>query len=214
MKDRIGIILLVLFSLLFSASTLPATQQEVTADYVFKNGKVYTVNPNQPWAEAVVVKGNKITFVGSNAEAEKWITPQARVIDLKGRMLMPGFIDGHNHFASGAAGKRGVRLVGSKDTQEMLQRIRDYVKANPQKEVYIGYGWEFPMFGDKGGSRAGIWIPFAATSLSSCSTKIITMHGLTARPWIWPASPKIPRIRFPEGPSTGVIRMELRAASA
>jgi len=66
---------------------------------------------------------------------------------------MPGFIDGHNHYVSGAGGKRGVKLVGSKDTKEMLQRIRDYVKANPQKTAYMGFGWEFPMFGENGGTR-------------------------------------------------------------
>lgn len=123
------------------------------ADVLFRNGKVYTLDAKQPWAEAVAVKGNKITYVGPAKGSRAWIGPKTRVVDLKGGMLLPGFIDGHNHFVSGPGGKRGVRLIGSKDTGEMLQRIRDYVKANPEKTAYMGFGWEFPMFGDKGGTR-------------------------------------------------------------
>jgi predicted amidohydrolase YtcJ len=124
-----------------------------TADYVFRNGKVYTLDTKQPWAESVAVKGNKIAYVGSNDGAKEWTGPETKVVDLKGQMLMPGFIDAHTHFVSGAIGKRGVALVGSKDKQEMLQRIRDYVKANPQKTLYMGFGWEFLMFGENWGTR-------------------------------------------------------------
>lgn len=145
-----------LFILLVSAIDLVSWTSVVcaeTADYVFQNGKVYTVDQKQPWAEAVAVKGNKISYVGSDSGSKQWIGPETTVIDLKGRMLMPGFIDGHNHYVAGAAGKRGVRLVGSKNTDELLARIRDYVKSNPDKSSYTGFGWEFPIFGDKEGTR-------------------------------------------------------------
>jgi len=123
------------------------------ADYVFTNGKIYTLNPAQPWAGSVAFKGNKIVAVGSDSETKAWIVQGTKVVDLRGRMLMPGFIDGHNHFISGAAGKRGVRLVDSKNTRELLRPIAAYVKANPQREYYTGYGWEFPMFGKNEGTR-------------------------------------------------------------
>lgn len=120
---------------------------------MFTNGSIYTVNSKQPWAECVAVTGKKIVYVGTNGGSKAWMGPKTKVIDLHGGMLMPGFIDGHSHFVSGATGKRGVSLVGSKDKQELLQRIRDYVKANPQRSYFMGFGWEFIMFGDKWGTR-------------------------------------------------------------
>jgi hypothetical protein len=67
------------------------------ADYAFKNGKVITVNDNDDIVEAVAVKGNKIVYVGDDAGLEKIIDPSTKVIDLKGRTLMPGIIDSHYH---------------------------------------------------------------------------------------------------------------------
>lgn len=67
------------------------------ADYVFKNGKVITVNEKDGIAQAVAVKGNKIVYVGDNVGLEKIIDPATKVIDLKGRALTPGFIDSHYH---------------------------------------------------------------------------------------------------------------------
>lgn len=147
---------LYLFYILFTVAYYLAGQNgeaAQVADYVFQNGKIYTLDARQPWAETVVVKGNRIAYVGADSGSKEWIGPETKVVDLKGRMLMPGFIDGHNHYVAGAATKRGVNLTGSKDTQEMLQRIRDYVQANPQKTAYMGFGWEFPMFGEKGATR-------------------------------------------------------------
>lgn len=142
-----------LFAALCVLGSAQAAAKGQYADFVFRNGKVYTMNPAAPWQQAVAVKGNKIVYVGVDGGVKGWMGPETKVSDLNGRMVMPGFIDGHNHYVSGAAGKRGVKLVGSQNTQEMLQRIRDYVESNPGKTAYLGFGWEFPMFGEKGGTR-------------------------------------------------------------
>ena len=123
------------------------------ADYVFQNGKVYTVNPKQAWADAIAIQGNKIVLVGAGSDAAKWIGPQTQVIDLKGRMLMPGFIDGHAHFVAGAMAKRGVNLNGAKSTAEIVERFREYVKAHPNQDKYLGTNWSFLMFTDHEGTR-------------------------------------------------------------
>lgn len=95
------------------------------ADWIFEGGLIYTVEPAQPRAEAVAVRGNRIVFVGSAKDVDAWQGLQTRTVNLAGGMLLPGFIDGHNHFVAGAATKRGVNLSGSKDTKAMLQHIRD-----------------------------------------------------------------------------------------
>jgi len=123
------------------------------ADFVFRNGKVYTINPQQPWAEAIAIKDKKIVFVGATQNAGKWIGAPTQVIDLKGRMLMPGFIDGHNHFVTGAIFKRGLDLNGCTSTAQIVARLREYVQTHPEKTVYLGFNWSFQMFTDKQGTR-------------------------------------------------------------
>ena len=71
------------------------------ADLIFENGKVYTVDARFPWAEAVAVKNGKIVFVGSARGAREWQGPQTDIVDLKGRMMMPGLGDVHNHHTRG-----------------------------------------------------------------------------------------------------------------
>ena len=81
------------------------------ADYVFTNAKVYTVNEEQPWAEAVAVQGNKIVYVGDNAGAAALVGEGTEQIDLKGRMVMPGFVDAHLHAIAG--GMIAALLIGA-----------------------------------------------------------------------------------------------------
>jgi hypothetical protein len=73
------------------------------ADWVFRAGGVYTLEPDRLWAEAVVVGGGRILYVGDNGGAERWIGEGTQVVDLAGRMLLPGFHDAHMHpMAAGA----------------------------------------------------------------------------------------------------------------
>jgi predicted amidohydrolase YtcJ len=101
----------------------------------------------------VAVKDDRIVAVGRNRAIRKWARPGTQVIDLKGRMLLPGFIDGHNHFLAGAFAKRGVRLNGARDRTDLLGRIGDYVRTNPTRRLYIGYGWNDAMMGGSKGTR-------------------------------------------------------------
>ena len=64
-------------------------------DVLYKNGQIYTVDDSRSWAEAVAVKDGRITFVGSNEDAKG--IEAAEVIDLDGKMLLPGFIEAHGH---------------------------------------------------------------------------------------------------------------------
>ena len=69
------------------------------ADLVLLGGSVYTMEPDQPWAEAIAITGNHIEAVlGSSEEARPFVGPETRVVDLEGAFVVPGFIDGHIHF--------------------------------------------------------------------------------------------------------------------
>ena len=107
----------------------------------FLNGKIYTVNENQPLAEAVVTEGNKILFVGSNEEAKKLITGSTEVIDLKGKLMLPGFIDDHTHFVSGGFYLQGIDLRPAKSTSEFEKILKNYVSTRKGKWV-TGGNWD------------------------------------------------------------------------
>lgn len=74
-----------------------AASNSKPADLIFKNGSVYTVDEKRSWAEAVAVKDGEILYVGNDEGVAAYKGTDTRVIDLKGKMLLPGFIDSHNH---------------------------------------------------------------------------------------------------------------------
>lgn len=111
------------------------------AAYAFRGGTVRTMDPANPTAECVVVEGDRITFVGSEREGRAHAPAGAEVIDLAGGMLLPGFIDAHDHFATMAVGKLGVDLSGIVGRDAILTKVREYVAENPGLPVYRGFGW-------------------------------------------------------------------------
>lgn len=129
-------ILIVFLSILFITSL--SAQNMKTA---FINGKVYTVNENQPTAQAVVVEQNNIIFVGSNEDAKKFIDPSTNVIDLKGKLMLPGFIDNHVHFITGGFYLLGIDLRPANSTNEFKQILKNYAQKNPGKWITGGY-WD------------------------------------------------------------------------
>src|SRR5262249_33286824 len=78
-------------------AALPSLARAQPADLVLRNGKIVTMNSATPVAQALAVRGDRIAALGSDADAAKWIGPRTQVIDLKGRLAIPGFIEGHGH---------------------------------------------------------------------------------------------------------------------
>lgn len=105
------------------------------------NGLIYTVNEKQPYAEAVLTEGNKIVFAGTKAEAEKYIDESTKVIDLKGRLMLPGFNDNHVHFINGGQQLLGVNLRVAKSTSEFKSILKDYVAKNQGRWI-TGGDWD------------------------------------------------------------------------
>lgn len=105
---------------------------------VFINGKVYTVNPRQPWAEAVVTSADKIIFVGSNKSAKKFVDDQTEVIDLNNKLMLPGFIDAHAHIVMGGFYLLSINLSEVKNKDQFIHRLKIYIENNPGKWVTEG----------------------------------------------------------------------------
>jgi len=120
---------------------------EDAADFVFTNGKVYTVDESHPWAEAVAVKGDKIVYVGDDAGASAFVGSATETTDLNGRMMLPGFVSGHDHLIGSNWTKAGVNLFAAESKEDYLRMIKEYADANPDAEILVGYGWEKGKYG-------------------------------------------------------------------
>jgi hypothetical protein len=117
-----------------------------SADLVFVNGAVYTVDAARSWAQAVAVKDGRITAVGSDDDIAELRGPGTRVIDLRGRLLLPGFQDAHAHPVSGGLDMLQCDLhdLGTKD--EYLRAIADYAASHPDEPWILGGGWSQDVF--------------------------------------------------------------------
>jgi predicted amidohydrolase YtcJ len=130
--------------------TTQASESKEPADYVLLNGKVYTVNPEQPWAEAVAVRGDEIVYVGDNQAAREFIGKDSRAIDLKGKLLLPGFVESHIHVLMGAATTSGVTLTMTDSLEDIQRKVKEYAEANPTKPAIFGSAYSGLIFGDDG----------------------------------------------------------------
>ncbi|AQT82725.1 twin-arginine translocation pathway signal protein [Mycolicibacterium litorale] len=126
----------------------PAASGAQNASVVFRNGRIYTVSPAQPWAQAVAVTGNTISYVGDEAGAMALAGAETRVVDLKGDLLLPGFVEGHIHPFLGAFLTSGVDLQVPTGA-DALAAIAAYAKEHPEGPIR-GFGWRVDMFGPDG----------------------------------------------------------------
>ncbi|MEO2034268.1 MAG: amidohydrolase family protein [Planctomycetaceae bacterium] len=132
---------------------IPALAIAEPANFVFTNGKIYTVNEQQPWAEAVAVSGNKIVYVGDNAGSKAFVGDGTESIDLKGRLVLPGFVESHIHIAAGAGTTSGLILSTTDSTEQVLEKVHSYAAANPKKKTIFGASYLSFIFDDNGPSK-------------------------------------------------------------
>ena len=120
------------------------------ADRVFLNGKIYTVNGKDDWAQAVAIKDNKIVYVGSDEGAKEFCDDKTEINDMDGRMMLPGFIDGHCHPVMAAYFLCGIYLQIEWGVDECLAEIERFVKENPDEPTYFGLGYAEWIFDETG----------------------------------------------------------------
>lgn len=134
----------------FLASLLGVQAFAQTADLLLTHGHIYTSNPAHPWAEAVAFGGDKVLAVGSESEMAKFRGPKTQVIDLGGRMAMPGIIDSHIHFLDGSLSIDLLNLDDAYTAGEIQERVRAYAAAHPERPWLLGRGWLYAAFKPSG----------------------------------------------------------------
>jgi len=142
--------LLVAGFLLTACGSEPET---ATADKAFVNARVYTLDTSRPWAEAVLVRDDRILYVGDAQGARALVGESTEVVDLEGRLMLPGFIDTHTHPLLGGAYAKALSLETAGTVQEWVAAIDAYADANPDLPVIFGYGFLASTFGPEGPTR-------------------------------------------------------------
>lgn len=132
---------LVLSLIITAAFLITCGQPPKPADMVILNGKIVTVDDYTPQAEALAVRGDIIVAVGSDRDIRPYIGDQTRVIDLDGKLAIPGFIEGHAHLMSLGQAKMRLDLSAAKSWDEIVVMVKDAVKKAQPDEWILGRGW-------------------------------------------------------------------------
>ncbi len=132
---------LLLLSLVLALS---ACERRSAVDHLFINGAVYTVNPEQPWAQALAVRDGLIIDVGDQAEMLE--VYDGAIVDLEGKMLLPGFHDSHSHLIYGGLELRQCLLYDSATVEEIIAKIQSCDADLGPDEWLVGAGWNLSLF--------------------------------------------------------------------
>jgi predicted amidohydrolase YtcJ len=150
-NTRVGSIKAVCFlyitSAIFQGCATNMTSKGEPVTIAIVNGIVWTGEPPQPWAEAVAISGDRIAAVASNAEIRRLADPSTRIIDARGGMVTPGFIDSHVHFLIGGLSLASVQLRDARTPAEFISRIKAFTATIPTGTWITGGDWDHQSWG-------------------------------------------------------------------
>lgn len=125
-------------AVLFGAACAPKPEP---ATFVLTNGRLVTMDPAVPQAEALAARGDKIVAVGTAKEIARYIGPETEVVDLGGKLATPGWIDSHLHFMSVGQAKLSLDLTKVKNWDEIVAMVAEAVKTAAPGAAITGRGW-------------------------------------------------------------------------
>lgn len=118
------------------------------ADVIVTNAEVYTVDDENPHAEALVIDHGKIVYVGNQRKAMAFKQDSTELIDARGGSVLPGFIESHAHMTLAGVFAHAVPLSGLSSERHILWRIEQYITAHPEVDSVLGFGWNPKLFPD------------------------------------------------------------------
>jgi predicted amidohydrolase YtcJ len=124
----------------------PAAAPEIEADLVLEGAAVYTVDRARTWAEAVAIRGDEILYVGGNKGAARYVGPQTRVVNLAGKMVLPGFQDAHLHPLWAGVEQLHCALYDLPTREAYAHAVAECAARDPKKEWIHGAGWDMGFF--------------------------------------------------------------------
>jgi len=204
----------------FLAAVLSACGSKVEpADMVLLNGKVTTVDPEKPQAQAIAVRGDIIAAVGAVEEIRRYIGPNTQVIDLAGMLVIPGFIEGHGHFTEMGESKLNLDLTRATNWDEIVAMVGEAAGKAKPGEYILGRGWHqekwnqgfspsvegFPVHDllSKAAPNNPVLLTHASGHATLANAKAMSMAGITRRT---PNPPGGEILHDGKGNPTGVFR--------
>ena len=147
-------------------------------ELLFVNGIVWTGDHTQPRAESVLVRDGRIHYVGTREEAAERTDDSARIIDLKGRMLLPGFVEAHSHPAVAGLLNAKLQLIGTQTVADVQAELKAYADAHPDEKVLFGFG--FPSALNTALNVAGVKGPYRGDLDAVVSDRPVMLIALDA----------------------------------
>jgi predicted amidohydrolase YtcJ len=153
------------------------------------NARVWTGDARRPWADAVAAAGDRIVAVGSSAAVKKLVSAGARVVDARGGMLVPGFIDSHVHFVDAGFGLASVQLRDAKTPAEFAARLEAFAATVPKGTWIMGGDWDHTAWGGELPARAWIdsvtpdhpvWVSRLDGHMALANSAALRAAGVTA----------------------------------
>jgi predicted amidohydrolase YtcJ len=139
-----------------ASSTGPAPAPAPVSALAIVNARVWTGDARRPWADAVLVRNERIDAVGSSAEIKKRAGVAVKTVDAKGMMLTPGFIDSHVHFLDGGFALSSVKLRDARTKAEFVRRIKEFAASMPEGTWITNGDWDHTNWGGELPERS--WI--------------------------------------------------------
>jgi predicted amidohydrolase YtcJ len=167
------------------------------ADLVLRGGRIVTLDPALPEAQALAARDGAIVAVGSNADIDRFVGSSTQVIELSGQVAIPGFIEGHGHFNNIGEGKMNLELMGTRSWNEIVQMVAQAVEKAKPGQWIIGRGWHqekwtstpepnvegFPTHAslDKISPNNPVLLTHASGHASFANQKALELSGITAQ---------------------------------
>jgi len=183
-----------------------------SADLIVSGGRIWTGDPDKPWAEAIAIAGDRILAVGSSTEIAALGGADTRVVDGAGRLVTPGFIDTHVHFAWGGDGLASVQLRDAATPSDFTARIAAHAASLPAGEWVLNGTWDHENWGGELPTRDWIdaatpdhpvWVTRLDGHMGLANSRALALAGVTAD------TPDVPGgaiERDAEGKPTGVLK--------
>ena len=200
-----------IISLVFISCNEDSANSE-QADKIYFNAKIWTGDPANAWAEAIAIKGNQIVYVGKEYQSVKG--NKTELIDLGGKLMLPGFIDNHTHFLSGGYNLSSVDLRKAKTKEEFISILKEFCQKNKNERWVLGGDWDHEVWGGELPSRK--WIDSVTGDhpvfvsrydghMALANTKALELAGINKNTRV-PAGGEMPKEKT--GEYTGVLKDE------
>ncbi len=122
-------------------AVLAACTHKQPADMIITGGTIYTMDSKQPIVEAIVINADTIAFAGTETDARTWAGDNTKIINLEGKTVVPGFIEGHGHFMGVGYNELELDLMNIKNYDELVQKVSEAVANAKPGQWILGRGW-------------------------------------------------------------------------